>query len=334
LLAPTGKAARRMSEATGYAAQTIHSRLKLTPGHYDTEEELHGLVIVDEVSMLDTVLAAVLLAALSPSATILLVGDPDQLPSVGPGAVLRDLIRIGQIPRVQLTRVFRNDAGVAINAAHIRAGEMIQSLPDCAVIETETAEETADRIIRYVARERPENLLVLVPTNDGPMGRYALCRELQAVLNAERLGTGMVFKRDRFEEEIRVGDRIMMTRNDSEAGYYNGDQGVIEEVSVPRYLDVRLDGDRLIRLTGDRKRDCTLAYAITGHKSQGSEAATVIVAVQPSRVLSREWLYTAMTRGKKQVYLVGDPRAIEQAIRVVRTPERRTGLVEAVGETL
>lgn len=334
LMAPTGKAARRMTEATGHPATTIHSRLGLAPGQWGSNEELHGMVVVDEVSMLDTQLAAAVFRAVAPSANLLLVGDPDQLPSVGPGAVLRDLIACEAIPRVHLTRVFRNDAGVAVNAARIRAGEMVLSLPDCAVIKTESPEHTAGRIISYIAREAPKDVLVLVPTNNGPLGRYALCRELQAVCNPGEAGRGMVIKRESITEEIRRGDKIMMTRNDSTQGYYNGDQGVVIAVDIPRSITVLLDGEREVILKGENKRDCTLAYAITGHKSQGSEAPLVIVAVQPGRVLGREWLYTAMTRGKQQVYLVGDAQAMDQAIRTVRTPERRTGLVEAIEAAL
>jgi len=337
LMAPTGKAAMRMREATGYEARTIHSTLGIKPGEWTLRNEpLSGLVVVDECSMLDTQLAAAVMRGVSPAANLVLVGDPDQLPSVGPGAVLRDLISIDAIPRVHLTRVFRNEAGVAVNAARIRAGEMIVSLPDCAVIKTEDSEQTAERILRYIARERPENCLVLVGTHEGPIGRWELNRRLQALLNPEEEGRGIRHRIGEHEQEIRLGDRVMLTRNNADLDYFNGDTGVVRDVIVPRSITVDLDGadSRTVTLAGENKHDATLAYAITGHKAQGSEAAIVIVAVAPSRVNSREWLYTAMTRGKQQVFLVGSTRAMEDAIGNRIINERRTTLVERVREAL
>src|ERR1035437_310968 len=180
LMAPTGKAAARMTEATGHPASTIHSRLKIVPGNApkpDSMEPVNGLVIVDEISMLDTSLAAAMLSRISPAAQILLVGDPDQLPSVGPGAVLRDLLIANLIPRVHLDHVYRNEAGIAVNAARMRAGQNILNLPDCEIIVSGSPDSALVQVLAAVRNYR--DALVLTPTNDGSCGRYALNALLQ-----------------------------------------------------------------------------------------------------------------------------------------------------------
>lgn len=343
-MAPTGKAAARMSEATGVQASTIHSRLGITPGSVDSDtdaEPVTGLVIVDEVSMLDTQLAAAMLKRLSLGAQLFLVGDPDQLPSVGPGAVLRDLLEADVLPRVHLDKVFRNDAGIAVNAARIREGQTIVSLDDCQIIPVDSVEQGAYRVMQLLDQEHNAGLalgdiLVLCPTNDGPTGRYELNRQLQPVLNnapadsgiKQYMGSatdpdGTIRKR---QEELRRGDRVMVTKNIRELAVFNGQVGIVVDVSVPRSLDVDIDG-RVVTFAGEHKRALTLAYAITGHKSQGSEAPVVIAPIFPSRVLSREWLYTVLTRAKARAYLVGDESAIQGCLGVRRGHERKTGLV-------
>ena len=304
-MAPTGKAAARMAEATGHPASTIHSRLRLRPGDTsmpDDFEPLTGLVIVDEVSMLDTSLAATMLTRISPTAQVLLVGDPDQLPSVGPGAVLRDFISADALPRVHLDHVYRNEAGIAVNAARMRAGDNILSLPDCQII---SCDEQGTALLRVVAEvqqallsgHKRDEILVLTPTNDGPCGRYVLNGILQTELAEAPAGSGItqyvprakdpdgtVHKRS---EELRPGDRVMVTRNSSELGVFNGQTGTVVEVHAPKSLDVDIDG-AVVNFEGENKRMLTLAYAITGHKSQGTEAPIVIAPIFPSRVLSRE----------------------------------------------
>jgi len=343
LMAPTGKAAARMTEATGHPASTIHSRLKIVPGNApkpDSMEPVTGLVIVDEISMLDSSLAAAMLSRISPTAQILLVGDPDQLPSVGPGAVLRDLLIADRTPRVHLDRVYRNDAGIAVNAARMRAGETILDLPDCEIIPSASPEMALEQVLAAVNNHR--DALVLTPTNDGPCGRYALNALLQPILNPGMAGRGIrqyagsakdedgtLQKR---EEELCLGDRVMVIRNHTELGVFNGQVGVVVDLMVPRSLDVEIDGE-MITFAGEDRRLLTLAYAITGHKSQGSEAPTVIVPVFPSRVLSREWLYTVITRARERCYLIGDVSAMQSCIKVQRSQERRTGLVEAIART-
>lgn len=342
-MAPTGKAAARMTEATGYPASTIHRRLCIAPGQAGSianMEPVNGLVIIDEISMLDTALAAAMLSRISPAAQILLVGDPDQLPSVGPGAVLRDLLTASTIPRIHLDKVFRNEAGIAVNAARMRAGQSILDLPDCELIAADGPEQALQQVLPAVVAY--PDALVLTPTNDGPCGRWALNQLLQPILNPGKVGTGIkqyagstkdpdgtLQKR---EEELCLGDRVMVIRNQSELGVFNGQTGVVVDLMVPRSLDVEIDGT-VITFAGEDRRLLTLAYAITGHKAQGSEAPTVIVPVFPSRVLSREWLYTVVTRARERCLLIGDIKAIHGCIRVQRSNERRTGLVEAIQRT-
>ena len=346
-MAPTGKAAARMTEATGMQATTIHSRLRLKPGQNVMPEDFEpvtGLVIVDEVSMLDTSLAAAMLERISMSAQILLVGDPDQLPSVGPGAVLRDLIAADILPRVHLDHVYRNEAGIAVNAARMRDGKDFLSLPDCRIIPAETPEHASRLILGLLSGLESDDCpasdaLVLCPTNDGASGRYALNAQLQPLINDAPEGSGItqyvpsakdpdgtIRKRS---EELRPGDKVMVIKNSSELGVFNGQTGTVVDLNAPKSLDVEIDG-QVVTFAGEDKRMLTLAYAITGHKSQGSEAPIVIAPIFPSRVLSREWLYTVITRARQRVYLIGDRAAIQGCIAVQRCNERRTGLVEAL----
>lgn len=346
-MAPTGKAAARMTEATGYPATSIHSRLKITPGEVDAGDDaelLTGMVIVDEVSMLDTQLAAALLSRIAPGAHLLLVGDPDQLPSVGPGAVLRDLIATADIPRVHLDKVYRNEAGIAVNAARIRAGDQIMPMADVQIWDADSpahAAQLALDLIQSLLRDdySREDILVLCPTNDGPSGRYALNALLQPLLNGAAPGSGivkgagMVKAEDsglvKRSEEIRVGDRIMVQKNSKTLGVFNGQTGTVTSVSIPRSITAIVDGND-VTFSGEDKALVTLAYAITGHKSQGSEGRIVIAPIFPSRVLSREWLYTVLTRARERCYLIGDETAIQACLAIQRAQERRTGLVERI----
>ncbi|MDB5057234.1 MAG: helicase, RecD/TraA family [Chloroflexi bacterium] len=342
LVAPTGKAAQRMKEATGYPASTIHRQLKLTPGQSrvaPNTELLRGLVVADELSMLDTTTASALLSGISPDAHVLLVGDPDQLPSVGPGAVLRDLLSADVLSRIHLSKVFRNDAGIARAAASIRAGEKIHSAQDCQILHAARPEDAQQMVIDLLMRDLPamgytlDDVLVLCPTNEGPSGRHTLNTRLQALYNGALAGQGIVQKLSGKDEqiayELRTGDRVIVTKNSTELGVFNGDVGVIRSVRQPKTIIADIDG-REVTFSGADQKMLQLAYAITGHKSQGSEAPVVIAPIFGSRVLSREWLYTVLTRARKQVYLVGDPMAIQGCIRTVRLSERRTGLVAAV----
>lgn len=333
LMAPTGKAARRMEEATGHAAATIHKTLGLLPGDIEVPEgtvPLTGIVVVDECSMLDTTLAAAMLSGISPRAHVLLVGDPDQLPSVGPGAVLRDILASEILSRTHLTRVFRNDAGIAVNAALIRAGQPIRDLPDCQIMPADTPEDARRLVLDLVSRLQVggysfDDILVLTPKNDGESGRHTLNGDLQRLLNANEQGCGIELRSDANSYELRRNDRVIITKNSTELGVSNGEVGTISAVHAPRSIIVQLD-DRQVELKGEDRYICQLGYALTVHKAQGSEAPIVIIPVFHSRVLDRAWLYTALTRARSHVYLIGDVAAIQSCIRIARMHERRTGL--------
>jgi exodeoxyribonuclease V alpha subunit len=347
LMAPTGKAASRMAEATGHPATTIHSRLGLKPGQYGHNPEkppVFGLVVVDEVSMLDTTLAAQLLRGIDPSASLLLVGDPDQLPSVGPGAVLRDLLATDLLPRIHLDHVYRNEAGIAVNAARIRENQNIVDMADVTLFTVPTPERAQEVITALVGDLRdqgwlPGDILTLTPTNDRPSGRHALNRTLQALLNGGLPGTGITQYAGsntdpdgtvrKIQEELRQGDRVMVTRNDPDLEVFNGQTGTITAITERKAILVAID-DRFVEFKGDNRRLLTLAYAVTGHKAQGSEAPIVIVPIFPSRVLSREWLYTVLTRARERVYLVGDMAAMQACLSIRRSQERKTLLVRRI----
>ena len=343
-MAPTGKAAARMAEATGYPASTIHSKLRLLPGETGPMpygEPLAGLVIVDEISMLDTQLAAAMLQRISLGAQLVLVGDPDQLPSVGPGAVLRDLLAADVLPRTHLSHVYRNEAGIAQNAARMREAKELYHFPDCQLLGAASDTEAMAIMLRLLDELQAEGytsdqILILTPKNDGGTGRFTLNTLLQTRFNDHPAGTGITKYLGTSEdpdgtlakrmEELRTGDRVMVTRNSRDLGVFNGQVGTVLDVDVPRALEVDIDGEQ-IRFAGDEKRSLTLAYAITGHKAQGSEAPIVLSPIFPSRVLCREWLYTVLTRAKERCYFIGDIGALQAAIQLQRASERRTGLV-------
>ena len=342
-MAPTGKAAARLSEATGHPASTIHSKLRLLPGDDgsdSTGEQLAGLVIVDEVSMLDTQLCAAMFARISLGAQIVLVGDPDQLPSVGPGAVLRDILSADLIPHTHLDHVYRNEAGIAVNAKRLRDGEPLLDLPDCQIMPVDSQEQAQQHVaymLNFLLSEgvTPDDILILTPTNEGATGRIQLNALLQGLMNPAPAGSGItqyvgtagdqdgtIGKR---QEEIRQGDRVMVTRNNTQLGVFNGQVGRVTGLEGQRTILVDIDGKE-IAFTGEDRRSLTLAYAITGHKAQGSEAPIVLCPVFPSKVLSREWLYTVLTRAKKMAYFIGDRSALDACVSIRKAQERRTGL--------
>lgn len=296
-------------------------------------------ILVHNCSMLDTITASAVLSGIAPSAHILLVGDPDQLPSVGPGAVLRDILATDVVPHVHLTKVFRNEAGIARAAANIRAGKEIESADDCQILEAADPDDAQDQVIGLIQRELPahgyesSDVIVLCPTNDGASGRHILNTRLQELFNGRRRGTGIARKLSGKDEsilfELRQDDRIIVTKNNTDLQVFNGDTGVIIKIASPKTLVARIN-DRDVTFSGADLNMVQLAYAITIHKAQGSEAPVVIVPMFKSRILDRALLYTGLTRARKQVYLVGDPNAIQGCIRVVRINERRTGLVEAI----
>ncbi|MGY1640512.1 ATP-dependent RecD-like DNA helicase [Geodermatophilus sp. SYSU D00703] len=346
LAAPTGRAAKRLTELTGVEAVTVHRLLELRPGGdaaFDRERPLQAdLVVVDESSMLDLLLANKLVRAVPPGAHLLLVGDVDQLPSVGAGEVLRDLLAEGTpIPHVRLTQVFRqaSRSGVVTNAHRINAGSspQVRGLEDFFLFSTEDAEEAARLTVDVVVRRIParfgldprRDVQVLTPVHRGPAGAAALNEQLQEALTparpdrAEKRFGGRVF---------RVGDKVTQIRNDYDKGangVFNGTQGVVTAVdAVAQTLTVATDEDEAIDYDFGELDELVHAYAVTVHRSQGSEYPCVVIPLTTSAwmMLQRNLLYTAVTRAKQLVVLVGSPRALGQAVRATGSGRRHTAL--------
>jgi len=345
MVAPTGRAAKRLTELTGHPAATVHRLLQLRPGgeaSFDRDNPLDvDLLIVDEASMLDLILANKLVKAIPSGAHLLLVGDVDQLPSVGAGEVLRDLLAADTIPRVRLTRVFRQaaESGVVTNAHRINAGKppLVQGLSDFFLFPCEDSEEAAtltvsvacDRIPARFGLDPRRDVQVLTPMHRGPAGAAALNNLLQQRLSPYREGQperrvgGRVF---------RVGDKVTQIRNNYEkgrAGVFNGTVGVVTALSLENQtLTVRTDEDELIDYDFAELDELAHAYAVTIHRSQGSEYPAVVIPLTTSAwsMLQRNLLYTAVTRAKKLVVLVGSRRAIAAAVRTVSAGRRYTAL--------
>lgn len=348
LAAPTGRAAKRMTEATGVEAQTLHRLLKYNPQNneftYNADRPLPGDVFIfDETSMLDIKLTRDLFAALPLSATVIIVGDTDQLPSVGPGAVLSDLIKCGRIPTTRLTEIFRQaSTGLIVRNAHrVNAGEEFETRQgDCdfyfipqadpAKVLSATLEMMAMRIPRKFKMDPLSDVQVLTPMRRNILGAENLNRMLQERLN----GQGAAIKRG--DTQFRQGDRVMQLRNNYDKNVYNGDVGIVAEVDVgARSLKVVFEGDEAPVEYGSGDIDeLTLAYATTIHKSQGSEYPAVIVVLhsQHYMMLQRNLLYTAITRGRKLVVVIGAPFAVKKAIETNTVRERRTTLAAILAE--
>ena len=346
LCAPTGRAAKRLTEATGLPAKTIHRLLEVEPGREgflrcETHPLICELLVVDEISMVDVPLMNHLLRALPREASLLLVGDVDQLPSVGPGMVLRDLIDSQVVPVVRLTEVFRQAAhSRIITSAHrINQGllpEPSNDLPDCDFffIERNEPDGIADTLVellkdRLAKRFQVDPLAdvqVLSPMNRGSLGVRELNLRLQTELNPIRPDEPFV---ERFGWQFRVRDKVIQTENDYDKGVFNGDIGRVSRIdSQEQELTVEYDG-RSIGYSFGELDELSLAYAITVHKSQGSEFPVVIVplATQQYLLLQRNLLYTAVTRAKKLVLLIGQPKALALAVRNNRTEHRCSALV-------
>ena len=346
LAAPTGRAAKRLSELTGADASTVHRLLELKPGGdaaYDRDRPLDAdLVVVDEASMLDLLLANKLVKAVPPGAHLLLVGDVDQLPSVGAGEVLRDLLADGSpVPAVRLTRIFRQaqQSGVVTNAHRINSGvpPITQGLPDFFLFAEEDTEEAGRLTVDVAARRIParfgldprRDVQVLAPMHRGPAGAGTLNGLLQQAVTParpdlpERRFGGRVF---------RVGDKVTQIRNNYEKGangVFNGTVGVVTALNNDEQrLTVLTDEDEEVPYDFDELDELAHAYAVTIHRSQGSEYPAVVIPVTTGAwmMLQRNLLYTAVTRAKRLVVLVGSRRALGQAVRTVSAGRRCTAL--------
>jgi exodeoxyribonuclease V alpha subunit len=348
LCAPTGRAAKRLSETTGREAKTIHRLLEFEPAlggfRRDRENRLDcDLLVVDEVSMVDVVLMNQLLRAVPDRSCVVLVGDVDQLPSVGPGIVLADLIASKTVPVARLTEVFRQ-AGQSriVRAAHaVNQGHLPETSPsgsgDFYFIEVNEPVTILDRIVTMVRERIParfglealKDVQVLTPMNRSELGTQALNARMQSVLNPP--GQAEV---SRFETTFRVGDKVLQTRNNYQKEVFNGDIGRIVSVDADeRELLVEFDG-RPVAYDFGELDELTLAYALSIHRSQGSEYPAVIIPLhtQHFMMLQRNLLYTGITRGKRLVVLVGSRRALEMAVQRQDTAARCSGLCRRLRE--
>jgi len=345
LAAPTGRAAKRLAELTGHEAATIHRLLKLQPGgdpEFDASNPLDAdLVVVDETSMVDVILANKLVKAVPPGAHLLLVGDVNQLPSVGAGEVLRDMIGGQTLPVVRLTKIFRQAqrSGIVVNAHKVNAGQppALSGYPDFFWFNCDETDATAQLVADIVARRIParfgldprRDVQVLCPMHRGPAGAGNLNLLLQEALTPyreaapERRYGGRVF---------RVGDKVTQLRNNYDkgtAGVFNGTTGVVTGVSLEDHaLTVRTDEDEEIPYDFDELDELAHAYAVTIHRSQGSEYPAVVIPLTTSAwmMLQRNLLYTGITRAKKLVVLAGSRRALAAAVRTKGTGRRHTAL--------
>jgi exodeoxyribonuclease V alpha subunit len=344
LAAPTGRAAKRLAEATGLGAKTIHRLLEFNPiaGSFNRNREQPieaDCVVIDEVSMLDVELAAMLLEAVPPATRIVLVGDADQLPSVGPGNVLADLIISESVPVIRLDQIFRQTKRSLIveNAHRINSGDMPKvgedpESSDFFFVARDDPAAAAELAIDFATRRIPErfeldpidDIQVLSPMHRGELGVTRLNERLQAALTPE--GRELVVGWRRF----RVGDKVMQVRNNYELDIFNGDLGRVTAIDFEeRELTVSFDG-RSIVISSDVLEEIVPAYACTIHKSQGSEYPAVVIVLhhQHHVMLQRNLLYTAISRGRRLVVIVGSRRALGRAVLNATVRKRYTQLAE------
>jgi exodeoxyribonuclease V alpha subunit len=344
LAAPTGRAAKRLEELAGIEASTLHRLLQLRPGGdatFDREHPLDAdLVVVDEASMLDVLLANTLVKAIAPGAHLLLVGDVDQLPSVGAGEVLRDALESGAVPSVRLTHIFRQaqQSGVVANAHRINAGQAphTKDLSDFFLFAEEDAERVAELTVEIVANRIPKrfgldarrDVQVLCPMHRGAAGAGVLNERLQEALTPAREGSP---ERRYGGRVYRVGDKVTQLRNNYDKQVFNGSVGVVTAVSLEeQQVRVRMDEGEEILYAFDELDELTHAYAISIHRSQGSEYPCVVIPLTTTawQMLQRNLLYTAVTRAKRIVVLVGSRRALWKAVQTVGAGRRYTALAQ------
>jgi exodeoxyribonuclease V alpha subunit len=332
LAAPTGRAAKKMSEATHYQAKTIHRLLDFSPKSGGFTKNEHnpldaGLIVIDETSMVDTILMYHFLKAVPLHATLILVGDVDQLPSVGAGNVLRDIIASGCVPTVTLTEIFRQSQKSLIitNAHRVNKGDFPyidykKDRPqDFYFIEVEEPEEASQKIIEYCKKRIPEkfdfhaidDIQVITPMHRGVLGSTYLNSELQKALNSSS------HELDRHGKILKINDKVMQIRNNYEKNVFNGDIGKISSINKEdREVGINFDG-RIIIYDFMDLDEIVLAYAISIHKAQGSEYPVVVMPIHTQHyiLLQRNLLYTGITRGKRLVVIIGTKKALSIAIR-------------------
>jgi len=348
LAAPTGRAAKRLSEAAGRKASTIHRLLVYEPddggfAHNVLNPLGDDLLIIDEASMVDLSLMYSLIQAVKPGARLVMVGDINQLPSVGPGEVLKSCITSGKVPTVRLTHIYRQAQQSAIvrvsydilKGRQVQHGEGEDGNGDCYFIPQDEPEKVVDIVKRLVKERIPakykldpmSDIQVLVPMHKGTLGTQRFNQELQNLLNPN----GFAWKRS--FREWRVGDKVMQTKNNYEHDVFNGDIGIITEVNLKsEWLKIRYEDDREVQWSFENLAQMTHAYTISIHKSQGSEYPAVILPMHPqfSIMLQRKLLYTAVTRAKAVAIIVGSERALNLAISNNMEKKRNTVLHDRI----
>lgn len=348
LMAPTGIAAKRVSLVTGHEAATIHRTFRYNGeewGFSEWNKYPIGAVIIDEMSMVDQELFFRVVSSLEEGTILILVGDDAQLPSVGPGSVLRELVRCPAIPTVRLTQIFRQaqKSEIVVNSHRINRGESIRTSGPQSDFQFISLDDSriADLIVRMAMKlkERDANFQVLSPKYEGIVGVNNLNERLREVLNpSESSKMEVDFGGARF----RVGDRLMVIQNDYKLGVYNGDMGKLVDIRS-EFLKVRIHGlgEGGVDVNVDIPRTevlqkLRLAYAITVHKCQGSEFDTIIIPMvrEHGRMLQRNLFYTAVTRAKKKVWVIGDSGAVQRAIDNDKVVARNTGFSKAILEAL
>ena len=371
LAAPTGRAAKRMTEATGYEAKTLHRLLELNGALEDdknnavfTRNEENPIeadvIIVDEMSMVDVFLFHALLKAVAPGSRLIMVGDADQLPSVGPGQVLKDLIESGCFPVTRLEKIFRQEGSgdIVLNAHRINHGQPINAdnkSRDFFFLRRSSSERILANMVELIldmlpgyVDSDPLDIQVLTPTRKGSLGVEALNRYLQ-----DRLNPPDASKKEHLYKEtlFRVGDKVMQIRNNYKAeweivgkynipidagmGVFNGDMGRIKEISEPfNRLTVEFDDGRRIEYQFSDLDELELAYAITVHKAQGSEYAAVVMPIMqgPRQLMNRNLLYTGVTRAKQCLVLLGDENVVNEMIANNHENRRYSGLKDRIIE--
>lgn len=349
LSAPTGRASKKLSESTNMKAKTIHRLLEFNPHmgqfNYNQSNPLEtDLLVIDEASMVDISLMNSLLKALPDSAGVIIVGDIDQLPSVGPGKVLSDIITSKSVPTVKLTEIFRQAScsKIIINAHKINTGEVPHENNkvennDFFIIHSETPEDTHRKIATLVSDKIPKvfkfdpinDIQILTPMNKGGLGVKSLNVEIQKVLNPSPRSYVM-----KYGWSFGIGDKVMQTINNYDKEVFNGDLGIIKEIDrVESQLTINFDGKNVI-YNFDELDELDLAYATSIHKSQGSEYPVVIIPIsmQHYMLLQRNLLYTGVTRGRKLVILIGEPKAIKIAVNNLSQNNRLTKLSDRLLE--
>jgi len=347
LAAPTGRAAKRLGESTGAAASTIHRLLEMSPqtGHFqrDQENPLEAdAVIIDEASMVDVPLLDAVLRAMPSDAAIVLVGDADQLPSIGPGQVLHDVLASERIPSIRLTEIHRQAEGsqIVLNAHRIHRGERprfgkANETSDMFLFVADAPERAMTHVVDLVTKKIPQRfgfdplreIQVLAPMRNGAIGVHLINEKLQAALNSPERHKAHVERPNGVMFCPR--DKVMQTENNYDKAVFNGDVGVIATIDPEEEMfTVDFGGELIVDYTFDEADQLTLAYATTIHKSQGSEYEAVVIALMPQHwiMLQRNLLYTAVTRGRKLVVIVGNDGAVQTAIRNSRGGDRVTRL--------